>query len=138
MFSVAVQSTLSVPAAACWDKIRDFGGLHLWHPLAKHCRLLNGETLQVGSVREVATPDGNTVVERLTLLDDAQRQLEYVIESAPFPVSDYTGRIEVGKTADGQTEVVWSARFNAPAELEADLCSALTHLFQAGLDALGQ
>ena len=135
MHTVTVRARLAAPPAVCWPLIRDFAGLGVWHPLVADCRAVAGEQ----PIRAITTIDGAQIRERLLHVDDAGLCLEYGIESAPMPVSDYVGRIEVhadGENGGAGSAIVWSARFNAPDAAVDDLRNAITHIFSSGLDGL--
>jgi hypothetical protein len=98
-----------------WSVIRRFGDVAAWSPIAATSRIVAGIDATVGAERELRTADGASVRERLTLLDEGSRCLEYEMLSFPIPVTEQRNRIVVEDAAPGWSRVTFVARFD-PAE----------------------
>src|SRR5262245_32592373 len=107
------QASASIDVAAStdrvWQLIGGFDSLPDWLPFAP-----KSETTEGGRVRHVATPNGETIVERLEKFDNAARSYSYSIVQAPFPITDYLSTISVRQKAGKNGCLVdWSGIFVA-------------------------
>ena len=98
-----------------WSVIRRFGEVAAWSPIAAISRIVVGTDATVGAERELRTANGTAVREKLTLLDDGLRCLEYAMLSFPIPVTEQYNRIVVEDAELGWSPVTFVARF-VPAE----------------------
>ena len=98
-----------------WSVIRRFGDVAEWSPIAVTSRIVAGAGDVPGAVRELLTEDGTTVRERLTVLDDGLRLLEYEMLNFPIPVTEQRNSITVEGADPGWSRVTFAARF-VPAE----------------------
>jgi hypothetical protein len=98
-----------------WSVIRRFGDVASWSPIAETSLIVTGIDATPGAERELLTADGALVRERLTLLDDGARCLEYDMLNFPIPVSEQHNRIIVEDAEPGWSRVTFTARF-VPAE----------------------
>ena len=57
--------TIQAPAAAVWDKVKDFDSLNNWHPAVASDQIVEGSNDQVGAVRLLTLKDGGTIKEKL-------------------------------------------------------------------------
>jgi hypothetical protein len=88
----------------------------------------------IGQLRTIETLDGQTIVERLETIDDAQRFFRYT-NIAGMPVSHYTGRLEV-KPTDSGCVVEWRAQFLANRHADRAVKSLVSTLLKTGLESL--
>ncbi|MDQ0837034.1 SRPBCC family protein [Sphingomonas faeni] len=98
-----------------WSTIRDFGRAADWNPVASSSRLVVGTDITPGIERELLTADGQSVLERLTGLDDHAHRLDYEMLSFPIPVMEQRNQITVDQATKGWSLVTFTARF-APAD----------------------
>ena len=114
-----------VPASAeaVWAHVRDFDSLPTWHPAITASELTGGGSgAEVGAVRRLTLGDGGIVVERLLVLDDADRRCTYEFVENPFGVRRYVATLRVAPvTATGEAFVEWWADFDAEAADEQRL-----------------
>jgi Polyketide cyclase / dehydrase and lipid transport len=132
MANVDMSITLPASAAAVWDAIGDFDGLHRWHPAVASSE--RGE--EKGSrVRRLSLQGGGQIVEVLEGHDDRGRKYSYAILSGPLPVSSYRSELAVREDGADRCTVEWSSRFD-PVGGEKEAVEAIRGVYQAGFDGL--
>lgn len=123
-----------------WPLVRDYNGLHGWHPAIEASTLDSGSAAEVGAIRRLTLAGGGgVVVERLLALDDQDRRQTYEILESPFPVRRYVATLQVAEvTWSAQTFVQWWAEYDlAEGADEADTTDFFaTQVFATGLGAL--
>jgi hypothetical protein len=112
-----------------WSLVGDFGGS--WNPL--NARITVTGT-GIGQLRTIETLDGQEIVERLDVLDDANRFFRYT-NIAGMPVSHYTGVLEVKPRSRG-CAVEWRAQFRSNHQTDRAVKALVSTLFKAGLESL--
>ncbi|MFC5997092.1 SRPBCC family protein [Pseudonocardia hispaniensis] len=129
-----------IPASAdqVWELVRDFDGLPGWHPAIASSELTSGAAAEVGAIRKLTLGDGAVVVERLVILDDADRRYTYEFVENPFDVRRYVSTIRVAPVTDtGQAFVEWWSEYDADGAAEAQLTELFAgNVYAAGLTAL--
>lgn len=117
-----------------WHLIKGFNSLPDWLPYIPASTLSEG-----GSVRHLANPDGEAIIERLEQYDHAARSYSYSIVQAPFPATDYLSTLQVDSIDGGKrSRVTWSGQFS-PVGVGEDEITALFHgIYTDGLAALQQ
>ncbi|RKZ80385.1 MAG: SRPBCC family protein [Gammaproteobacteria bacterium] len=153
---VVEKITINAPPAKVWAMVKDFGGLHNWHPAVKSTELKDDKT----RVLTLASEGNPTITEVLIKADDEKMMLNYKItdmtvvktitfnsKDTPYytlPVSTYKAWITV-KAVDGGSEVTWKAKFyrsfmdNPPVpegQSDADAANTIKGIFTAGLENL--
>jgi mxaD protein len=148
--------TINAPPAKVWAVVKDFGGLHNWHPAVKSTELKDDKT----RVLTLASEGNPTITEALIKADDEKMMLNYKItdmtvvktitfnsKDTPYytlPVSTYKAWLTV-KAVDGGSEVQWKAKFyrsfmdNPPVpegQSDADAANTIKGIFTAGLENL--
>ncbi|RKZ87604.1 MAG: SRPBCC family protein [Gammaproteobacteria bacterium] len=148
--------TINASPDKVWAVIKDFGGLHNWHPAVKSTELKDDKT----RVLTLASEGNPTITEALIKADDEKMMLNYKItdmtvvktitfnsKDTPYytlPVSTYKAWITV-KAVDGGSEVQWKAKFyrsfmdNPPVpegQSDADAANTIKGIFTAGLENL--
>lgn len=121
-----------------WNAVKDFGGLHKWHPAVEKTDVKSGGDNKVGTVRELSLKGGGTITETLTAHSTPARSLTYRIDESPLPVVGYTSTIAVkpGTTLSKST-VIWSSTFKAKdGTSDADAKKAIEGIYDAGLGNL--
>jgi Polyketide cyclase / dehydrase and lipid transport len=122
---------IALPANQVWQLIGGFGSLPDWLPYIPKSELSEG-----GRIRHLANPEGEAIVERLVMFDDAARTYSYAILKAPFPVVDYLSTLKVIDNGGESCRVEWSGRF-MPVGVSDDEASALFQgIYADGLMAL--
>ncbi|EFC86771.1 SRPBCC family protein [Parafrankia sp. EUN1f] len=101
--SFTTTGILAAPIERVWQLVRDFAGIMAWHPSVTSCKVQGSG---VGALRVVQLGD-REVVERLDELDDARHAVQYSVVVGRPQTIGLTGRIQLDRTADGETAVSW-------------------------------
>ncbi|MDI9894528.1 SRPBCC family protein [Rhodococcus sp. IEGM 1381] len=103
-----------IDADTMWKTIRQFDGLPAWHPDFGTSEIIDGAgDYEIGAVRVLTLNDGGEFRERLVGLDDSTRTLTYDIISAPAPVANYRGSMQVIPISDTKSSlVIWRSTFD--------------------------
>jgi len=134
---------INAPPAKVWGLVKDWNGLHKWHPAFSNTEIKSGENNKRGAVRTLTMADGGAKFdEELDGFSDKHRKYSYrIISDSPLPVVDYSSTILVksGK-AKGTSVLVWKGKFkrkvadNPPAgQDDAGVKKAIIGAYQAGL-----
>jgi hypothetical protein len=100
--------------AKVWELVKDFGGLHKWHPAVENTTTETkvdeaGESLLH---RTLTLKGGGTILEKQTLNSDADMKMEYRIVEGALPVSGYRSILQVKPGANPNESIVnWTGRF---------------------------
>jgi diketogulonate reductase-like aldo/keto reductase len=127
-------ASIDVPALPdqVWQLIGGFDSLPDWLPYIPESELSDG-----GRVRRLATPNGETIVERLEAFDNASRCYSYAILQAPFPVTDYLSTLRVKEADDGKgSRVEWTGQFAPKGVSDQEASRLFQGIYEAGLKAL--
>jgi mxaD protein len=139
--SVAINAS----PAKVWSLVKDWNGLHKWHPAFSNAEIKSGENNKVGAVRTLTMADGGAKFdEELDGFSDKKRKYSYrIISDSPLPVVDYFSTIQVKSSkakGKGTTVLVWTGKFkrkvadNPPAgQDDASVKKAIIGAYQAGL-----
>ncbi len=107
-----IRATVQAPIEAVWELLGSFGDMS-WSPEVTASHLLGGDSTQhVGSVREIQTPEGGTIRERLVEVGPG-RSFAYSFDGTPpIPVtSSRTTVTATSATAGSATIVTWHGEF---------------------------
>jgi mxaD protein len=153
-----VKESITINAAPekVWAMVKDFGGLHNWHPAVAKTELTDDKT-RVITLKADGEP---TITEELLKSDDDKMSLQYkitdmsVVKSITFnskdtpyytlPVNNYKATIMVKADGDG-SKVTWKAAFyrsfmdNPPVpegQSDKDAVAAIKGVFTSGLENL--
>lgn len=123
-----------------WDAVKDFDGLHKWHPMFADDVLRSGANDEIGSVRTITVKDGPSFDEELLYFDALEKQFSYkVIDPAPLPISEYVATFRVIAGRRGYTMIVWRSSFrnNSDGKMkDEEVIGFIDGAFRAGLDNL--
>jgi mxaD protein len=136
---------IAAPPAAVWAIVKDFAGIGTWHPLVAKSEGTGGNGS--GAERQVTLKSGGVLSDGLDYYNDGEMTYSYRLSKESvdaFPVSFYSGELDVKPGKDGGSEVEWIGRFyradtgNFPPEGKDDKAAiaAMTNFFQAGLKGL--
>jgi hypothetical protein len=134
---------INAAPAKVWSLVKDWNGLHKWHPAFSNTEIRSGANNKVGAVRTLTMAgDGSKFDEELDGFSDKSRKYSYrIITDSPLPVVDYSSTIMVksGKVK-GTSVLVWKGKFkrkvadNPPAgQDDAGVKKAIIGAYQAGL-----
>jgi mxaD protein len=140
---VTKQLTLPVAPAAAWDQIKNFDGLHTWHPGFSGAEIVKGSNNQPGAVRKLTLKGGPSFTEELLSYDGTKHTMRYRIIESPLPIDDYVSTIEVKSGGKKGTSVVsWEGTFKRknltpkPDETDEAVTKLISGVYDAGLDNL--
>ena len=137
---VFCSSVINGPVGAVWDRVRDFIGMAAWHPDIRDMKMLGGvRPDKISGVRDFMFGDGR-IMERLTLLDDANHEFRYLIEQSPMPWMNYHAGARFWPiTASNRTFAVWTADWVASANDDVKLIVDIhQNVFQKAFDTLNE
>lgn len=134
-------------AAKAWAVVKDFGGIHHWHPAVAETRteLKADESGTPLPHRLLTLKGGGTLLEKQTISADDEMKLEYRIVEGVLPVSGYRSIMQV-KAGPGANEatITWTGRFYnkandvhaKPGEDNETAVKAVEGVYDSGLPAL--
>lgn len=140
--AVTEQVELATPPAAIWAVVKDFDGLHKWHPAFASTELVKGRNNVKGAQRVLTTKDGAKLTEQLLAHSDKAMSMKYRIMDSPFPIRGYVSTLKVAPGKKGGSLVTWSSTFRGksdkPKEGEDDdaLKKLVSGVYGAGFDNL--
>jgi mxaD protein len=125
---------------AVWALIRDFNGLHKWHPGFKNDVIKSGRNNTKGAMRTLTLASGESFDEELLKFDDGKMFFRYrIVGDSPFPITHYVSTLHVQKGKAGSSRVIWQGKFNNKREAgksDAEVIEMLNDAYKAGLDNL--
>ena len=145
---VAAQGTLNsyqtvdikAPIWTVWDAVKDFDGLHTWHPMFSDDELKSGANEEIGSVRTMTVKDGPSFDEELLSFDPVDRKFSYrVIDPAPLPIANYVSTFQVVEGRRGYTTILWRSSYsnNSDGKMkDEEVIGFIDGAYRAGLDHL--
>ena len=147
-FPAAAQGTLNsyqtvdikAPIWDVWDAVKDFDGLHTWHPMFSDDELKSGANDEVGAVRTMTVRDGPSFDEELLSFDPVDRKFSYrVIDPNPLPIADYVSTFHVTEGRRGYTTILWRANYRTNSDgkmKDEEVIAFIDGAYRAGLDSL--
>ncbi|MFC5770423.1 SRPBCC family protein [Thauera sinica] len=126
MLTVEETIVVNAPVENVWETIGDFG--RFWIPQITIAMIKADE-------REMATPDGGSVVERLLQRSPARHELSYAMVRGDLPVDDYLSTLRAEACTDG-TRVTWQARFRANGVSDVQAVETIRDLYRRALAVL--
>jgi hypothetical protein len=128
--SVSKSIDVNAPPAKVWAMIGPFCSIKDWHPAIGQCTESDG-------VRTLTTKDGKAqFVEKQTASDATS--YSYAIEKSPLPITDYKSTLKVVPKGDNATTVQWSSTYTPNQGKEQDADTAISGIYQAGLDNIAK
>jgi hypothetical protein len=132
---VTITDKLQVAIDPAWAAVRSFGQLDVCFPSMETCAV---EGSGVGAVRHLRLVGGlGEIADHLVALDDPERRLTYRRTESPFPVTAYTGTVEVFESFDTLAVVVWTVDFESTAEDSGPVADLLEAAISDGLAGMG-
>lgn len=140
----AARVVIAATPEAVWKLAGAFDGIGRWHPLVKEVKAKGGDA--PGAERVLVLEKGE-ITEGLDEYDAAAHSLAWRLGTEnveALPVSFYTTTFTVSPAGNGNSEVVWAARFYRgdtgnfpPDELNDEAAiAAMTTFFKTGLKGL--
>src|SRR5690349_12867847 len=98
--TVYISDVINAPIERVWSIMRDFNGMHFYHPGIKKSILEgDGRSDQVGCVRRLTLGEG-FVRERLLCLDDRNHIFTYEIIEGTLPVRGYIAGVRLHRITE--------------------------------------
>ena len=133
MVEVTETARIGLNADAAWQRLGSFGSVGEWHPMLSK---VESEGDRPGARRHVETTEGARQVERLEAFDPVSHDYRYVMEETALPVSDYRAEFCVDGDGEGESTVIWSARFEVQSASRDEDVEAIRRFLKAGMDDL--
>jgi mxaD protein len=143
--SVTQTIEINAPVGKVWAAIKDYDGLHKWHPGFSKAEIVKGSNNTPGAVRALTIKDGPTFTEELLEFSEKTHSYKYRIIESPLPLQDYVATVKVAPRGEGGTTLVtWVGNFkrknpadNPPeAESDAGAVKLITGVYTSGLENL--
>jgi mxaD protein len=120
-----------------WALVRNYNGLHKWHPGFKDDVIKSGRNNTKGAVRTLTLSTGESFDEQLLAFDDRKMLFKYkIIGDSPFPITNYYSTLYVTK-GKGGAKVIWQGTFNnkpGSEKTDDEVVEMLNGAYKAGLD----
>ena len=130
---MTIAKKMAVPGDTAWEAIRKIGRLDVWFPSIATCRV---EGHGVGAHRYMTLKRGGDITDRVIEIDSTKRRLTYQRIRSPFPVTSYTGTVEVFESFDARAVVVWTVDFESDPKDSEAVAQALRTGIGAGVDGM--
>ena len=136
---------INAPPEAVWEVVSDFNGLPRWLSTITESRIINGKNREVGAIRELTRANGTKVQEKLIVYEPWNMSLGYTYIGGQVGATDYFPTMTVSDAGDGNSKVVWKARFKRvaywtdeppPGQDDATPLNGLNKVYQMGLENL--
>ncbi len=134
---------INASPARVWALVKDWNGLHHWHPAFSNTEIFFGTNNKAGSFRKLTMADGGAQFdEELLGFSDKQMLYSYrIVGDSPLPVSDYVSSVRVMRGKSKSTaSLVWKGKFMRriaddppPGEDDASARKAIAEAYRAGL-----
>ena len=136
--TVYISDVINSPIEKVWNIMRDFNGMHLYHPGIKNSIIEgDGPSDQIGCVRHLTLAEG-FVRERLLCLDDRNYAFTYEIIDSTLPVRGYIAGVRLQRVTEGnRTFGEWWADFEViGVDRDAMIAQIGNNVFAAGFRAV--
>jgi hypothetical protein len=130
---VTIAKKLTVSSDKAWEAISKIGRLDVWFPTIATCTV---EGDGVGAHRYITLHRGGEINDRIVDINPTRRQLTYHRVRSPFPVTSYTGTVEVFESFDSRAIVVWTVDFESDPEDSATVAETLRSGIGAGVEGM--
>jgi len=135
---------INAEPAAVWAVVKDWNGLHKWHPAFSNAEIKSGANNKVGSLRTLTLKDGGAKFdEELLAYKGKKMAFKYrIVGDSPFPITDYVSSMKVkGGKKKGTAVLTWEGSFkrkavdNPPAGQDDEgVKKMISGAYQAGLN----
>jgi len=145
---VVKETAIKAEPAKVWAVLKDFGGIHKWHPAVADTKLEQRKDADSDAMlphRILTLKDGGSIVEKLREANDADMKLDYKMVEGTIPVSNYRAVMQVkAGPAAGESTLTWTGRFYnkansmeaKPGEDNPTANAAINSIYDAGLAGL--
>ncbi len=138
--ALIAQQSVEVKAKpkAVWAIVRNFDGLHKWHPGFKDDVIKSGRNNKKGAMRTLTLGSGESFDEQLLAFDDKKMLFKYkIVGDSPFPITNYFSTMHVTKGKRGGSKIIWQGTFNnkpGSGKSDGEVLEMLNGAYKAGLD----
>lgn len=133
MTKVNVTKSIKVSAAEAWAKLSAFSGIENFSPIEKS--ILDGEG--EGAKRTCYMPDNSEIKETLDKLNSETMDLQYSIQSSPFPISGYVSDVSVKSVGNSSCQISWTSQFKVDdSAQEADMTGLFEGFYNNIIESL--
>ena len=132
MTKVNVTKTINATTQDIWATLSSFEGIEKFSPVARSVKTGEG----VGALRSCFLPDDAEIKEELTILDNDNMHLQYIITLGPFPIEGYVSDVHVKVISDTTCEVSWGSQFTVNGAPEADMVGLFEGFYNAIMEGL--
>ena len=145
---VLKEIVIKADPAKVWAAVKDFGGIHKWHPAVADTKLEQRKETDSDAMftyRILTLKDGGSITEKLREANDADMKLDYKMIEGTIPVSNYRAvmQVKAGPGA-GESTLTWTGRFYnkantleaKPGEDNETAIAAIDGIYDAGLAGL--
>ncbi len=116
---------IASPPARVWAKVGDWCAIKDWHPAIAGC------TSEKKGFRTLTLKDGGRIVEKQT--KTGKFSYSYDIIDSPLPVKNYSATLTAKPDSNGNTDLTWTAKFDAKDKSDAEAEAVIKGIFEAGL-----
>jgi len=113
------------PPAKVWAKVGDWCAIKDWHPAIASC------SAEKKGFRTLTLKDGGKIVEQQTKV--GKNSYSYDIIEGPLPVKNYSATLTAKPDSNGNTDLVWTAKFDAKGKSDAEAQAVINGIFESGL-----
>jgi len=142
--SVVESVEIAAPRDKVWAIVKDWDGLHKWHPLFSGDEIKKGKNNTPMAVRVLTLKDGGATFEEvLDEFNDKRMYYNYrIVGDSPLPVTHYASNISVkAGEAKGTSVLTWQGSFKRktidnpkPEEDDEGVKKFISGAYRAGLD----
>ena len=116
------------------DAISNIGRIDVWFSIIETCKV---EGHGPGALRYMTiTGGGGEIRDTIEDIDSKNIKLVYLRPISPFPVTYYRGTVEVFKSYDWLSVVVWTIDFELKVEDSASMAELVQRAISAGIDGM--
>ncbi|KAK9159188.1 hypothetical protein Scep_005762 [Stephania cephalantha] len=139
----AVVQTISAPINTVWSVVRRFDAPQAYKHFVKSCRVIYGDGVHVGTLREVHVVSGLPAahsVERLEILDEEEHVTSFSVVGGDHRLQNYRSVTTLHVSPSGRgTTVVESYVVNIPAgNTKEETCVFVDTIVKCNLQSLAQ
>jgi mxaD protein len=134
------QQSIEIDASpkAVWALVKDYNGVHKWHPAFQNDVIKSGKNNKRGAIRTLTLQSGESFDEQLLYWNDQKRYLRYrIVGDSPFPVTDYVSTLAVQKSKTGRTKLTWQGKFKnkeGSGKTDGEVLEMINGAYKAGLE----
>jgi len=138
--TLLAQQSIEIDASpkAVWNLVKDFNGLHKWHPGFKDDVIKSGKNNRKGAVRTLTLQSGESFDEELLFWNDERRYFRYrIIGDSPFPITDYVSTMAVQKGKHARTRLAWQGKFKnkeGSGKTDEEVVQMINDAYKAGVE----